>query len=63
MGLVDLVGNALVEGQEMINFLSYNENILDRLLFETRYISESDGDGNLLNTGGIAGTDEAGSNT
>jgi hypothetical protein len=33
------------------------------LLFETRYISESDGDGNLLNTGGIAGTDEAGSNT
>lgn len=52
-GLVDLVGNCLVEGQDMIEFLSYKENIMDRLLFETKYLSESDADGVLINKSGI----------
>jgi hypothetical protein len=63
LGFVDLIGNALIDGQEFINFLSYKENILDRILFETKYLSESDADGYLINTSGISSSfDETSTN-
>lgn len=53
-GLIDLLGDGLPEGQEEIEFLSYKETIVERMLFESTYAAESDGDGKFLSVSGLS---------